>query len=258
MRLGELANDILKRVNLKLGYTLLSRNTDKQFGNIYERCRKYTMTSEERMYALYNAVKYITDAKIKGDIVECGVWKGGSAMICAISLIGSKDKTRKIYLYDTFTGMSKPTKDDETEFNKEQTDKKWAKMQKNRYNKWCYSPIDEVKKNMMSTGYPEDKMVFIKGKVENTIPEKIPKCIALLRLDTDWYSSTYHELKYLFPLLSERGVLIIDDYGHWAGAKKAVDKYFKEKKINILLNPIDYSGRIGIKTKENKGARKHV
>ncbi|MFN4149649.1 MAG: TylF/MycF/NovP-related O-methyltransferase, partial [Candidatus Sericytochromatia bacterium] len=71
--------------------------------------------------------------------------------------------------------------------------------------------------------------------------------ISLLRLDTDWFESTYHELKYLFPLLSKNGVLIIDDYGHWKGAKEAVDKYIKEENITILLNRIDYTGRIGIK-----------
>jgi O-methyltransferase len=100
---------------------------------------------------------------------------------------------------------------------------------------------------MLSTGYPEENLIFVKGKVENTIPGVTPDRICLLRLDTDWYESTYHELNYLFPRLSVNGVIIIDDYGHWQGAREAVDKYFQAKNVKILLNRIDYSGRVGIK-----------
>jgi hypothetical protein len=91
-------------------------------------------------------------------------------------------------------------------------------------------------------------MFFIKGKVEETIPEQAPAQIALLRLDTDWYESTYHELVHLYPRLSPGGILIIDDYGHWAGARKAVDEYFAEHRLNLFLHRIDYTGRICIKT----------
>ena len=105
-------------------------------------------------------------------------------------------------------------------------------------------------KNLYATGYPKNNFVFIQGPVETTIPApSTPKKIALLRLDTDWYQSTYHELTYLYPRLVKGGVIIIDDYGHWPGARKACDKYFKVNNINILLNRIDYTGRIGIKTK---------
>jgi hypothetical protein len=85
------------------------------------------------------------------------------------------------------------------------------------------------------------------GKVEDTIPADIPEKIALLRLDTDWYESTKHELIHLFPRLQKGGVLIIDDYGFWKGARKAVDEYFAENNIQILLNRIDDTGRMAIK-----------
>jgi hypothetical protein len=100
---------------------------------------------------------------------------------------------------------------------------------------------------MFLTKYPQNNLVFVKGMVENTIPASIPSQISLLRLDTDWFESTYHELKYLFPLLSNKGIVIIDDYGHWMGAKEATDKFFSENKILILLNRIDGTGRLGIK-----------
>jgi O-methyltransferase len=100
---------------------------------------------------------------------------------------------------------------------------------------------------MFSTGYPKEELIFVKGKVEDTIPVIIPEKIGLLRLDTDWHDSTYHELDYLFPRLSTNGVIIIDNYGCYRGAREAVDKYFQEKKLKLLLHRINSSVRMGIK-----------
>ena len=83
--------------------------------------------------------------------------------------------------------------------------------------------------------------------MEDTIPKNSPEKISILRLDTDWYESTKHELEYLFPRLSSGGILIIDDYGHFKGAKKAVDEYFTKNKIQYFLNRIDYTGRLIVK-----------
>ena len=104
-----------------------------------------------------------------------------------------------------------------------------------------------VKKNMASTDYPEENIIYIKGKIEETLPGYIPRKISILRLDTDWYESTKHELEHLYPILSPGGVLIIDDYGHFAGARKAVDEYFSGLEKPPYMPRIDYSGRIIIK-----------
>ena len=109
--------------------------------------------------------------------------------------------------------------------------------------------MDEVRRNLFSTGYPENQLSFVEGPVEETIPETVPDKIALLRLDTDWYESTLHELRHLYPLLSEGGVLIIDDYGHWKGAREATDQYLREESPKILLNRIDMTCRLGVKFK---------
>jgi hypothetical protein len=109
------------------------------------------------------------------------------------------------------------------------------------------SPLGEVQASMASVGYPESKIKYCCGMVENTIPRSIPDQIAVLRLDTDWYESTRHELVHLYPRLAQGGVLIIDDYGHWQGARKAVDEYLSENNIQAMLHRIDYSGRIMIK-----------
>jgi hypothetical protein len=112
---------------------------------------------------------------------------------------------------------------------------------------WAYSSLDIVKKTMSNCLYPQEKIHYVKGKVEETIPSTLPDNIALLRLDTDWYESTKHELIHLFPKLVRGGVLVIDDYGFWKGARKAVDEYFAENNISILLNRLDDTGRIAVK-----------
>jgi hypothetical protein len=241
----------------KLGYKIVSKSSsdyrsffdiysEKEFIDIYSKCKKYTMTSIERMYSLYKATEYVVKNKIPGDIVECGVWKGGSTMLCATTLNELGETNRKIYLYDTYTGMAKPN-----EIDIDYADKKalemWKKFQKKEFNEWCYVSLEEVQKNLFSTGYPRKNLLFIKGKVEESIPEIIPTQISILRLDTDWYESIYHSLFHLFPKLSINGVILIDDYGHWKGAKEAVDKYIEENDIRIFFNRIDYTGRIGIK-----------
>ena len=238
-----------KEISIYRGFPV---DMDDRFKKIYEVCREYTVTSIERMYALYKAVEYIVNEKIPGDFVECGVWKGGSSMVIAKTLLNMKETKRKIYLYDTFAGMSKPTEKDMQSFDSVAAIKVWRRKQKKDHNEWAFSPIYEVKKNMLATGYPEKNIVYVEGKVEDTIPETIPAKIALLRLDTDWYESTYHELKHLFPLVSYKGVLIIDDYGHFTGAKEATDKYLKETGNKMLLNRIDYTGRLGIKLEKSK------
>ena len=241
----------VKKILLKLsGYQVLDIDPvidkDERFTSIYDLCKEYTMTSKERMYALYKSVEYIVMNRIPGDFVECGVWRGGSTMLIAYTLLELNETNRKIYLYDTFDGMIQPTEFDHEVLNSEvQASDIWLKEQKEDYNKWCYASLSEVKNNMALTKYPQGNLFFIMGKVEETIPETMPLQISILRLDTDWYESTKHELIHLYPLLSKNGVLIIDDYGHWAGSKKAVDEYFNN--TQILLNRIDYTGRIGIK-----------
>jgi O-methyltransferase len=213
--------------------------------NIAVRVKPFTLTGVERIAALINAVTYITKNGIRGDFVECGVWRGGSMMAAALSLLARGDTSRSLYLYDTFEGMPPPTEHDkrydgvsaETELSKAP----------HGTGVWCCAGLDDVRNNMLSTGYPEDNIRLIKGRVEQTIPRDIPEHISLLRLDTDWYESTKHELVHLFPRLDTKGVLILDDYGYWQGARKAVDDYFDERKLDVYLHRIDCTGRIMVR-----------
>jgi O-methyltransferase len=243
----------------KLGFYIVPRKLmygdikDPEFWDIYNLCKPYTMTGIERMYSLFSAVKYIIENNIQGSFVECGVWRGGSAMLVAKMLTRRNITDRKIYLFDTFEGMSKPTKDD-TDF----TGKDAATLLKdNAGNKeesvWCLADLSDVQNNMRLTNFTSEKIIYVKGKVEETIPASNPaEQIALLRLDTDWYESTKHELIHLYPKLVKDGVLIIDDYGHWEGCRKAVDEYLTENNVNMFLSRIDYTGRIGIKSSNQK------
>lgn len=237
-----------------LGFKLVRKEPnmnefDKDFASIYQACKPFTMTSVERMYALYKAVEYIVKNKIEGDIVECGVWRGGSSMLVAKTLQFFGDTSRNLYLYDTYEGMSAPTEADKDAMGNSADALMKAEAGDKENSVWCLADLADVQRNMKSTNYPTDKIHFIKGKVEDTIPQQMPSNqLAILRLDTDWYESTRHELVHLFPVLRSAGVLIIDDYGHWQGAKKAVDEYFAQSPSPILLNRIDATGRIAIKT----------
>lgn len=241
----------------KAGYRLIKKGQllygepvanelEAEFLAMYQSCRPFTMTSIERMYAAHKAAQYVVQQGIPGAIVECGVWKGGSTMMLVKTLMALGVTDREVYLYDTYEGMPEPS-DKDRDLSGTSAQNTWAENQTNTVNEWCYSPLEEVQRNLYSTGYPPEKIHFVKGKVEDTIPATLPGGIAVLRLDTDWFESTYHELVHLYPLLSEAGVLIVDDYGHWKGAREAVDQYFAEHHVKMLLSRIDYTGRIGLK-----------
>ncbi len=211
---------------------------------------KYSMTSLARRWALMNSIKYIKNKKIDGDFVECGVWKGGNLIIFN-NLNKKYDLKKKIFGFDTFTGMSEPTIYDDNFLNIN-AKKEWENNKKDNnvnlsFN--CYSSLDEVKNNIVSSS-PEktlENFNFIQGKVEDTllIEKNLPNKISILRLDTDWYESTKIELEILFPRLANGGVLIIDDYGQWKGSRKAVDEYFQNQ--SIVMHYVDFSCRMVFK-----------
>ncbi len=212
---------------------------------IIEQVAPYTYTSPERIQALCSAVDYLVRERIAGSIVECGVWKGGSAMAAMLSLLGRGAADRQFWLYDTYEGMTRPSQEDVSIGGR---DARAIYDEKQRSGEaWVMSSLEEVQQNLQSTGYPKSLMTLVQGKVEETIPGQTPDSIALLRLDTDWYESTRHELEHLYPRLSPGGILIIDDYGEWKGARKAVDEYFAKQETFPFLSRIDYTGRIAVK-----------
>jgi O-methyltransferase len=247
---------VVKRAINSLGIEITSRNVEHTPAPVREfprdlseaeidtirRVRDFTMTSVDRIVTAIHATEYVVRNEIPGVIVECGVWRGGSMMAIALTLLRLKRTDIPLHLFDTFEGMSEPTTHDGQTASQE-----WERHQTLTRNDWCYAGLPDVQRNLESTGYDKQRLYYIKGKVEETIPRSAPEQISLLRLDTDWYESTKHELEHLFPRLAPGGILIIDDYGQWEGCRRAVDEYFANNKIAIYLNRVDFSGRAGVK-----------
>jgi len=217
------------------------------------RVKPYTLTSPERIAALLEAVRYVVRRDIPGAFAECGVWRGGSvlAMVLALQREGIDD--RDIYLYDTFEGMTKPSDLDVSDFDSPALEQ-WHKTRNSQGQAWPQwfnqeiFNIDLVRRLLEDTGYPAARLHFVQGTVEQTIPGQMPERLALLRLDTDWYESTRHEMEHLYPRIQSGGVLLIDDYGHWKGCRQAVDEYFSRGDVPApLLQRVDYSCRLAVK-----------
>jgi O-methyltransferase len=208
-----------------------------------ERVMPFTQTSLERVAAVCAATEHVVAAGIPGSVVECGVWRGGSMMAVALTLqrLGAAD--RDLHLFDTFAGMTRPT-DEDRDFAGRPVMAGWLHHQTGPPDP-CAVPLEEVREALLATGYDPERLHFVEGPVEQTLPAAAPDRIALLRLDTDWYESTRHELAHLYPRLAPGGVLIIDDYGHFEGARRATDEYFADEPL--LLARIDYTGRMAVK-----------
>jgi O-methyltransferase len=223
--------------------------SDPFFADIAGKARPHTRTfgaGVEAPWALYRSIEYVVRNQIPGDIVECGVWSGGSMLLAAHALLHFGDTSRRIWLYDTFAGNPRP----------DAIDARWdgvpALPTWEHHNQtggsWCFGGTQShVRQVVTSSGYPEDKFVFVEGMVEDTLPATRPDAISVLRLDTDLYRSTRHELVHLYPRLSVGGILIIDDYGAFLGAKVATDQFIEENKLPLFLSRIDSSVRLAVK-----------
>lgn len=213
---------------------------DVLHAGVWERVRAQTMTDSARVDAVYEAARQVIDRDIPGDLVECGVYRGGCSMAIALALRSLSVTDRTIWLYDTFTGMTRPTDEDVRIHDGDVALPRFeASATGENSADWCAADLATVRGNMRSTGYPDDCLRFVVGPVEETLRTKeIPERIALLRLDTDWYESTRIELEVLMPRLSSGGVLIIDDYNHWAGSRRAVDDYFAALPHRPIMFPV--------------------
>ena len=210
---------------------------------LIENCLQYSMTNVERMWSLIQSFHHIRQESLKGDFVECGVWKGGNIILLK-KLIQKFNLKKNIYGFDTFEGMVEPSFYD-VNYNNKSAKKMFDEHVEKKIG-FAMCSLEDVKKNIKKNTNI-DNIFLIKGKVENTLrnKQKLPKKISILRLDTDFYESTKIELEVLFPRLVKGGVLIIDDYGFWKGAKKAVDEYFCD--YRQFFHYIDHSCRLLIK-----------
>lgn len=213
---------------------------------IWPAVKPRTMVGLDKLNFFCDAARYVSTIGLEGSIVECGVWRGGAMLGCAMVLDSLGDHSRDLYLFDTYAGMSEPTEKDVHLWHGRTGEQFLADRANPGAPIWEVGQIGDVRAAFDTTAYPKERLHFIKGKVEDTIPDQAPQQISILRLDTDWYESTKHELVHLYDRLVPGGVLIIDDYGSWAGSKDATDEFFAELDSPPMLTRVG-RGRNAIK-----------
>jgi len=214
--------------------------------------KRLTMGSRERVIATIAACKHAVDAETPGDFVECGVWRGGNSIAAKLTF-EAYGSDKQVWLFDTFAGMTAPSDVDTTQFSSGSTEDRFRDAQADDHNEWCFASLDEVRGNCCDAKLDMSAVHFVQGDVTKTLQDKanLPAQISVLRLDTDFYDSTKAELDVLYPRLSIGGSILLDDYGHWEGAKQAVEEYFAAlpPPRRPLLQLTDYTGRMGVKVR---------
>ena len=208
----------IRRALSSLGYEIrrlpgeppLPQDFRERDAELYRTVSAYTMTTPDAVYVLADAVRYLVSNSVPGAMVECGVWRGGSMLTIARTLLDLGRSDVELHLFDTFEGMSEPTERDVL-----WTGRSAAELLAEGEDSpvWARASLADVQETMRVVPYPRERVHFVEGKVEDTVPDRAPAEIALLRLDTDWYESTRHELVHLYPRLAPGGILVIDDYG---------------------------------------------
>ena len=224
----------------------LPADYDDEAKEIIRAVRPYTMTGGDKLYALIQAARYVVRHRIPGDVVECGVWRGGSMQAAARTLASVGDTSRGLHLFDTFEGMPPPSGRDVRRWDSRAASELLASESPADSKVWAVATLDDVRQGFASVPYPPERVHFVQGRVEDTIPARAPDRISILRLDTDWYESTRHELEHLYPRLSPGGVLLLDDYGYWEGSREAVDEFLAATGERLLLVRME-SGRLAVK-----------
>jgi len=191
------------------------------------RVRGYTAVFVPRLVALYKLSEEINQSSVAGDIVECGVYNGGSAAIMA-SLCEKSPVNRNVWLFDSFEGLPKPTDKDGDEAA--------------AYEGWCHGDLSKVKEVLRKLCIPEFRVHIVKGWFHNTFPKvEIPE-IAILHIDADWYESVKLCLEKFYDSVQPGGYIVLDDYGDWEGCRIATDEFLKKRGLNVKLVQIDYTG----------------
>lgn len=222
---------------------------------LIKKIRPYTMLPVVRLTSLYMQVKYCEQNNVKGDYMECGVWKGGAVGLMALTnqLYGAT--RRNLFLFDSFDDILPPNPEIDG-FRAMQDALKYSN--KTDLQELKSDPTTPIKGFYDSFGgkgtlsqnrqlffrqikYDKKYVHFYKGWFEDTMPKasKNVDRLAILRIDADWYKSVYICLKYFYPKVVKGGFIVIDDYGYYEGCTKAVKQYFSERNIHLYPNSID-------------------
>ena len=218
---------------LRVAMRAWDRVSPSEFSSLYRQVRTHTMCGNARLRGLHRALRYVVSRDIPGDVVECGAARGGSAALMALTLRQLKSQ-RKIWVFDTFEGLPAPTPQD--------PDFELADL----FTGTCVGTLDEVRGLFKRLGVA-DNVAFVKGLFQETLPVTPVSTIAVLHIDGDWYESVKTCLECFYDKVVPGGVIQLDDYGYWEGARKAVREFLDQRKIEVPLQRLDYSGRFFIK-----------
>ena len=192
-----------------------------------------TMIGMQRLTSLQHCVEKVLADGIPGDLVECGVWRGGAAILMRAILSAYGDETRRVWLADSFAGVPPP---DTVNYKAD----KGIKL--HRHAKILGVPEAEVRANFERYGLLDEQVRFIPGWFKDTLADAPVEQIAVLRLDGDLYESTIQALDALYPRLSSGGYCIIDDYYALKACEQAVTDYREKHGISVEIEEIDGTG----------------
>jgi O-methyltransferase len=192
---------------------------------------RFTLLRRKRLRLLKKAAQKLT---VPGAFVELGSWRGGSAA----TFIQHLGQIRDCWLFDSFEGMPEPTEYD-TAGEKHANDYKHLGMPDDDTDTYeiCFNLMDNIM-------YPNNRIHIIQGWFEDTFPiyaDEIDK-IAVLHVDCDWYESVKLSLETFYDKVVPGGIVILDDYGHWDGARKAVDEFIEKHGLKVDLTRVDSTG----------------
>ncbi len=208
---------------------------EEEFRTLYQTVRPYTMLSEKRLYSLYSLARRVCEENLPGNFVECGVAGGGATALLAAVIRKYSNQARWIYAFDSFEGMPAPGEHDRHQ-GLLASETGWGEGT-------CAAPVESVREICEKLGV-EDILKPVKGYFEETLPRNQDRVgmIALLHADADWYESTRIIFETLYDRLSNGACIQVDDYGHWEGAKKAVDEFMEKRSLSFSPEKIDYTG----------------
>lgn len=188
-----------------------------------------TMVGLKRLDNLQGCIEEVIREGVPGDLIECGVWRGGSVILMRAALRAYGITDRIVWAADSFSGFPSPgpADTDEDSLHDESV---------------LAVSVEEVRRNFARYGLLDDRVRFLVGWFEETLPSAPIDHLAVLRLDSDRYDSTMDCLVALYPKLSPGGFVVIDDYGAHPGCKRATDDFRRSWGIDDRLLEIDWSG----------------
>ena len=221
----KLINQIIHTFGIEIGLVRRTTNVDRENGLDWP-INAETMIGVKRLNSLHSILDKIRVENIQGDLMECGVWRGGAVIFMA-AYCKTYEINKTVYVADSFEGLPKP-------------DSKYSDDKGDTYFKYDYLEVgeDQVQKNFEKYELMGPNIKFIKGFFEESLKNTNVQKLSLLRLDGDMYSSTWHSLVEMYPKVVEGGFIIIDDY-YLKGAKAALKDYFLQNGINCELISVD-------------------